>query len=411
MKVQVYTYMKKNLAKVSLASLVGFTCLLVAGCGSEDASYVAPNSTVLREYAIIPNTNAGIGNGSITVKNVNLQNGTSSVVNQNFTEGVENDPLIVRTHPNINVVYVLNNNPLTPNGTVSQYTIDANGGLAYKGSVTTPPNPTILAVHPSGGYVYVVGQPAAPIIGFPEGPLADLSILPGTIRRFKVNNDGLLSDGVDKSTTNNYNPTAPTFIKDGDFSFGGGTFHVPCLGAIESYPVNNDGTLGNAVLATVPNTDNITDIDVRPGQASLVAVVRSSVGNGYLRSYSVNNGVLSTPLTTLPGEQTLGFGDMATNGQYYVGSVSNPRMFGYNVDNTTGALTPLSTNPMQVANGNSVYSALDPSNNFILSVSNSAGTNLLVARFRGQNGEFVGSTSDSQGLVTPGAFDFFVSNF
>ena len=58
----------------------------------------------------------------------------------------------------------------------------------------------------------------------------------------------------------------------------------------------------------------------------------------------------------------------------------------------------------------SLFVMLDPSNNFMVSTGGT-GDNVLVARFRGQNGEFVGSTADSQSLNSPQGFDFFTFNF
>lgn len=382
--------MKKNLSTLCFAGLVVLTGLVATGCGSDDTTGFAPApSTSVREYGIFANG----GNNSFTVKTLNLVNGTSSVLNSQFNTGVGTNPTVVKTHPNINVFYVLN----TGSATISQYTLDSNGGAAFLGTVSTPANPTMMSIHPSGGFVYVAGAAATDAAG--------------TIRRFTVANNGTLSNGVDRATVANYTRSFAR-IKDGDFSFGGGTFHVPSVGAIESYPVANDGTLGAPVATATNNTlDEVHDLDVRPGQAALVASIRTNAGTDRLRAYAVANGVLSGMTETDPGESLLGQGDFSTNGQYYVGSESNPRMFGFNVDNATGVLTALATNPMAVTTGTrSSFVALDPSNNFILSTSGTA-DNVLVARFRGQNGEFVGSTADSQSLSNPNGFDFFTYNF
>jgi 6-phosphogluconolactonase (cycloisomerase 2 family) len=390
--------MKKNLSALCFAGLVALTGLVATGCGSSDASFVNTGTgSNIREYAVIANS-AG---PSLSVKGVSLVDGTSSLLNNQFTTGVGINPLIVKTHPNINVVYVLNNG----SNTISQYTMDGNGGLSFQGTVATPATPTLLVIHPSGGFVYVVGGAAN---------------APGTIRRFNVNGNGLLSNGTDvMTTTANYTNDA-TFAKDADFSFGGGTLHVPCLGFIESYPVNADGSLGTVVqsaqtAAPTGNVgDNVRDIDVRPGQASLVASVRTVNGNDKLRSYTVTNGALSNVLQTDPGDLTLGMGDFSSNGQYYVGSTVANRMFGFNVDNSTGTLSALGTNPMAItgtgAASPNLFVNLDPSNLFILSTPGTA-ANLLTARYRSQSGDFVGSTIDGQGLNTPQGFDYFNFNF
>lgn len=388
--------MKKNLSTLCFAGLVALTGLIATGCG-DDTTYTGnygPTSNI-HEYLIVANNNAA---GSFTIKSQNIQDGTSSVLNNNFTTGVGVNPTVVKTHPNINVFYILN----TGSATVSQYTMDANGGANFLGTVSTPANPTLLSIHPSGGFVYVVGANAVDSVG--------------TIRRFTVNADGTLANGFDVATTGQYTRDLSR-VKDADYSFGGGTFHVPQRGGVVSYAVGADGTLGVAGTGvqapTISGDDDVRDVDVRPGQAALVASVRTvAPGNDSLLTWAVNNGVLSGRTNNVSAtESLLGHGDFASNGQYYVGSGSNPRMFGFNVDNSTGVLSALGTNPMAVTTGvRSAFVNLDPSNNFMLSTGGN-GDNVLVARFRGANGEFVGSTADSQSLSNPNMFDYFTFNF
>lgn len=395
--------MKKNLSTLCFAGLVALTGLVATGCGSDDTVNIAPvNTRSLREYAIIANN---VTPGTFTIKNVNLQNGTSSVLNNQFSSQ-GNNPTLVRTHPNINVFYVLN----SASNNVAQFTMDTNGGAQFLGTVAVPVNSSMLAIHPSGGFVYVVGA-------------AGGVNTPGTIRRFTVNSNGTLANPLDRLTTgaNGYTSNL-NLVKEGDFSFGGGTFHIGERGGVVSYPVAADGQLGAGVsfnIATGLATDDYRDIDVRPGQASLVTSIRTAAGNDLTRGFAVNNGVVSGGNQVDPGETRLGLGDMATNGQYYVGSESNPRLFGFNVDNATGTLTALASNAAQAAVTGSARSSfvnLDPSNAFVLSTGGQtfggpAADNVLVARFRGQDGNITGSTVDAQALNQAAGFDFFTLNF
>ena len=385
--------MKKKLYILGLAGLTAVAALSSSGCGSDDTvNVVQSNSTVLREYAIIANNQAA---GSFTVKGLNLQNGTSSVINNQFTTGVGANPILVKTHPNINVFYVLNRT----SGTISQYTLDRNGGAAFLGTVNTPANPMFIVIHPSGGLVYVGAAPNGPGVA-------------GSIRRYTVASSGVLTAaGADVLTTNSLTNNV-ALIKDTDFSFGGGALHVPEVNKVETFSVATDGTLTATAQANTLGNANFEalDVDVRPGQASLVAVVRTNEANDRLFSFPVNNGVLGASTNIAPAT-VLNMGDFASNGQYYAGHATLPQMFGYNVDNATGALTALATNPMAVSTGvSSRFVALDPSNNFMLSTGG-VGDNVLVARFRGQNGEFIGSTADSQSLFNASGFDFFTFNF
>lgn len=380
--------MRKSLL---LASLVGTG--LISGCGSSDTVNVTQGSTAsIHEYAVIANNNVP---GSFTIKGVNLQNGTSTVLNNQFTGGVGNNPAIVKTHPNINVFYVLN----TGSATISQYTMDNNGGAAFLGTVATPANPRLLVIHPAGGLVYVGAAPGGVNTA-------------GAIRRYSVASNGTLTAvGADVATANNFTTNLALF-KDADFSFGGGALHIPEVNRVETFNVAADGALtasgqasalGNAAFEAL-------DVDVRPGQASLVAVVRTNEVNDRLFSFPVNNGVLGASSNIAPAT-VLNMGDFSSNGQYYAGHATLPQMFGFNVDNATGALTALGTNPMAVTTGvGSRFVGLDPSNGYILSTGG-VGDNILVARYRSQSGEFVGSTADSQSLFNASGFDFFNFNF
>lgn len=392
--------MKKNLSTLCFAGLVALTGLVATGCGSDETVNVAPaNTAILREYAIIANN---VTPGTFTIKNLNLQNGTSNVLNNQFSSQ-GNQSLLVRTHPNINVFYVLNQ----ASSTVAQFTMDTNGGAQFLGTVAIPANSSMLAIHPSGGFVYVVGAAATNTAG--------------TIRRFTVNSNGTLANPLDRATTGAGGYTSNlNLVKEGDFSFGGGTFHVGERGGVVSYPVAADGQLGAGVnfnIATGLATDDYRDVDVRPGQASLVASIRTAAGNDFVRGFAVNNGVVSGGNQIDTGEVRLGLGDMATNGQYYLGSESNPRLFGFNVDNATGTLTALASNPAAVTAGaRSSFVNLDPSNAFVLSTGGQtfagpSADNVIVARFRGQDGNITGSTADAQALNQAAGFDFFTLNF
>lgn len=384
--------MQKHLCTLGLAG-VALIALLSSGCGSDDTvNFVPSNTAVLREYAIIANQQPA---GSFTVKGLNLQNGTSSVINNQFTTGVGSNPTVVKTHPNINVFYVLNRS----SAAISQYTMDRNGGTTFLGTVATPANPLFLVIHPAGGLVYV-------------GAAFNGAGTAGSIRRYSVDGAGALTAvGADVMTTNSLTNNL-ALVKDADFSFGGGALHVPEVNKVETFTVNPDGALTATAQANTLGDANFEalDVDVRPGQASLVAVVRTNQANDRLFSFPVNNGVLGASTNISPAA-LLNMGDFASNGQYYTGHTSLPQMFGYNVDNSTGALTALSTNPMAVGTGvGARFVALDPSNNFMLSTGG-VGDNVLVARFRGQNGEFTGSTADSQSLFNASGFDFFTFNF
>lgn len=396
--------MKKNLSALCFAGLVALTGLVATGCGSDDATVVNSGSTTsVREFAVIPN----FGNNSITVKGVNLVDGTSSLLNNSFNQNVGNQPFQIKCHPNVNVFYVLHKGTANTASTIGQFTMDNNGGVAFLGNVATPANPMWLAIHPAGGLVYV-------------GAANNGNGNAGSIRRYTVNANGtLVAQAGDVATTNAVTNNFAR-VQDADFSFGGGALHVPEVNKIETFTIAADGTLTATAQANgLTNAAfEAADIDVRPGQNSLVAVVRTNEATDRVMSFPLNNGVLGAVATNLSTTETrLNQGDFSVSGQYYLGSSTNPRMFGFTLDPNTSALVALSTNPMAVTTGaRSQFVALDPSNNFIVStgggIADGLGAdNVLVARYRGQGGEFVGSTADASGLNIPGAFDFFNFNF
>lgn len=117
----------------SLRRNAGLLTLLGVLCGNSTSSSSSTDSTSsssqsLHIYAMIPNNTAP---GSFTIKDFNPNNGTSSVLNGQFATGVGDNPVLLRTHPNINVFYVLNNG----SASLSQYTMDKNGGASFLGAV------------------------------------------------------------------------------------------------------------------------------------------------------------------------------------------------------------------------------------------------------------------------------------
>lgn len=396
--------MKKNLSTLCFAGLVALTGLVATGCGSDTTTggNIAP-STNIREYVVIANNVAA---GGFTIKNLNLQNGTSSILTtQTANVGADtNNSIMVKTHPNVNVFYVLNKGTAA-RGTISTYTVDANGAATALGApVPAPVNPQFLSIHPAGGLVYVGGAPAG------NNALGD-------IQRYTVANNGALTlTGLPVKTAFNMTIDFANRVKDVDYSFGGGALHVGTVNHVETFNIAADGTLtpSGQVSLLGGAAFEALDVDVRPGQASLEAVVRTNNAVDNITSFPVANGVLGAGTNTVTAEAFLWMGDFASNGQYYVGAGSQAGgpndMLGFNVVNDTGALSPLGTNPMNVALGtSSSFVNLDPSNNFILSTG--ANNSVLVARFRGADGNFIGSTVDSQGLTNASGFDYFNFNF
>lgn len=378
--------MKKNLSNLCLAGLVALAAVVATGCGSDDTVFAPgapPNN--LTEYAIIPNAGvAGGAAGSLVVKGINTFNGTSNVVNNSFASPNSVLPVAVRSHPRLNVFYVLS---AGGGGQLTAYSILPNGGIAELNTVACPTTAfpasnaaadgAYLIVHPAGGAVYA-------------GTLGA-----NGLRQFNVGTDGRLTVSA--------NPGVAVGAGwDGDFSFGGGKLHVPNGSNIRSYDVSTTYQLTNPIDTAVEAGATVTDVDVRVGQASLTAAGFNGA-NGKLFSVPVNNGVLGTVATTTITGSPLGTGDITAEGRYFVGAQNSDSVFGFNVDNATGALTAIGTSVTTGANA--LFTVVDPLNAFVVSTQG-AGSNNIDARSRDQNGVITAVTSDSQGLSNPRSFDF-----
>ncbi|MBS2035954.1 beta-propeller fold lactonase family protein [bacterium] len=335
-------------------------------------------TTTLREFIVIPN---GADN-TITVKQVNLADGTSTP-RATLNSGAQ-QPFVVKCNPVINSFYVLH----AKTDLLTEFRLDANGNVTAIGNIATPAGAALMSIHPSGRLVFVAGSTARQIFTYSVASDGTLTKLTQTSANFLSGNPGL----------------------DGDFSGNGAFFHVPVMGGVQTLAVQNDGSLISASLnnfgAAISNADQVWDVDVHPGQASLQAAVQRA-GNDAIASYGLNNGTLiNTSLNTVNYE--VGTGDFSALGGYYLGEATQPIVHGFAATASTGALTELSSSPFTAAGVNALLTQVDYTSSFVFSTQSTA-SNLLVTRsLNSNNGQFVGSSFDSQNLAGPNLFDFFL---
>ena len=317
---------------------------------------------------MIPN----FAGNSVTIKEIDLKDGTSKVLDPALPSNGTH-PVIVRSHPNLKVFYVVNRD----SNVISQFSLEASGTARLASTISCPANTQLLVIHPSGGWAYAAGGT--------------------TLRSYTIASTGELS--VLRADVALSGPPG----WDGDFAHNGDVLHLPVAGQIQSFPVNL-GILGTPVNTALASTGDLAlDIDVRPEGSALEVCVQ---GHDSIRGYSLNGSgfLAAVNVQNLPFRPTTG--DFASNGQYYVGEEGAPSVHAYNSKSSNGSLTELSDSPLALPGvGGAFFTALDLSERFVFSTDGNS-NNRLDARLRQQDGSLQGSVSDNQALDTPGLFDF-----
>lgn len=364
--------MNKQLRTLGIAGLIGLAGFLASGRGSDDDVVVNQGTTTqVNELIIIPQNTTP---GTLTLKFINLINGTSVFGQQGVNSG-GNGPEVVKVHPTRPQFFVGN----TLSNNVASFAVNGNAGVGNLGApVAAPAGVRLLAVHPNGAFLYAAGG--------------------NSIQTYAIQPDGtLVASGAAVAL-------AGTVGDDAAFSNGGNTLHIPEQGFIQSFTVNgNTGALTAPVnTALAAGGDQCLDVNVHPNGTCLLADVDQGA-NDSVRSYVLTGGTLGA-VTVQNFAFGIGSGEMARNGQFFLGQTGAPaNIRGYNVNAATGAITEFANSPQ--ANPNSSFlMGLDPSQQFIFSV----GGGTLDVRGRVADGTMSGVTSDSAGVSgNSRRFDFF----
>ncbi|MBT9582797.1 hypothetical protein IV102_05580 [bacterium] len=365
--------MNKQLRTLGIAGLVSLAGFLASGCGTTDDVIIQGTTQQVNEVIIIPQNTTP---GTLTLKFINLLNGTSVFGQQGVNSG-GNGPEVVKVHPTRPQFFVGN----TLSNNVASFAINGNAGVGNLGApVAAPAGVRLLAVHPNGAFLYAAGG--------------------ANIQTYAIQPDGsLVASGAAVAL-------AGTVGDDAAFSNGGNTLHIPVQGFIQSFAVNgNTGALTAPVnTALAAAGDQCTDVNVHPNGTCLIADVAIGGGlNDSVRSYALTGGTLGA-VTVQNFTFDIGSGEMARNGQFFLGQTGAPaNLRGYNVNAATGAITEFANSPQ--ANPNSSFlMGLDPSQQFIFSV----GGGTLDVRGRVADGTMSGVTSDNAGVnANSRRFDFF----
>jgi hypothetical protein len=353
----------------------------LTGCGSLTDS--TPKDLPPRQSGKVPTGYIAIPNrttpGRVVLKSLDLTNGTGRILNSASTGG--DRPVLIKSLPILQRFYVLN----ADSSSISTFSLGSEGIADFVSTIDTPPRPKLLVIHPSGGFAYCAGD--------------------STVRTYSIDNNGNLTSLGDTSLTHPILSDSDEPVADADFTSYGGFLHLPEEGAIESFTVRPNGRLGSSTLISLPNPlDHARAVNVNPVQDGAEVIVRSATGNDRILSYEVNQAQLGQISgTTGPAEARLGVGSFAYTGQYYVGSRSSGRIYGFAVASPGGALTPLAGSPYQIPGSTSdPFVVVDQLAGLVVSTGGSTNLNRLDSLVRGPSGALSSPTSDDQGLTDPG---------
>jgi 6-phosphogluconolactonase (cycloisomerase 2 family) len=223
--------------------------------------------------------NNGGGNQGFVTQYTIAANGTLAPMTiPSVDAGISSTALVV--HPNGKYVYVANqgNSVSKYAGTVSQYTVTADGSLSPMSTPTVAAgkNSLWIAIHPGGSFVYVVNSSS------------------GNISQYDVAADGTLIPMANPTVPTASLPTAIAVHPSGLYayvtSYGGGN---GLTGAVLQYSVGTDGNLTPMLNPSIGAGVQPVALAVTPnGQYVYVA----NFGNATISQYSVNAAGSLSPL-------------------------------------------------------------------------------------------------------------------
>jgi 6-phosphogluconolactonase (cycloisomerase 2 family) len=317
--------------------------------------------TVMTEFAYVPNFNDGtvsayaIGsNGALTA------NGTPNTV----TSGAQ--PYTSAADPKGRYVYVADESA----GTLSQYTINADGTLAAMNpaSIAAGTFPRFVVVDPTGTYVYVANSGDNTVAQYAIGTDGTLTAVPaGTVvaagdpvaiaidpsdqyayvvgqncncvSQYTIGAGGVLSPMNPSNVGSGNTPTAISIAPNGQFAYvvnsADDTVSTFAIGA------------GGALQATGATGTQTTPESMAISPNGLYAYV-ANYGNNDVELYSVNSDGSLTPLSTpvvAAGSEPSAIGFDPSGSFLYVVNSGDDDVLGYAV-NADGSLTALPLGPV-----------------------------------------------------------------
>jgi 6-phosphogluconolactonase len=249
-----------------------------------------------------------------------------------------------------NYAYVVN-----AGGTVSQYTIGANGTLTVLASpVAAGTTPYSITVVPSGLYAYVANSG-------------------GTVSEYTISSGVLTPNIIAATVTAGSNPVSVTVDSTGQYVYVVNSVS----NNVSEYTIGNDGTLAAMTPAKVTAGLSPYSIAVDPlGPYAYVA----NYGDGTVSEYTIGTGGVLTQLATISAGSNPYSVTVDPLGRYaYVANYGSNNVSQYSIG-ASGVLTAMTAGPV-AAGSNPISVTVDPS-----------GTHVYVANY--SSGASAGTVSE-----------------
>lgn len=289
-------------------------------------------------------------------------------------------------------------------GTLSQYSVGANGALTPLGTptVTLSFQPFAITVEPTGQYAYVADYGSDLVSELTIGSNGELTVIGtvstgdnskpngitidhsdrfaytanlgnGTISQYTISTAGALTPMATPTVPSGSNPSVITIDPSNRYAyvanFGTADTNMPPAGpsTIYQYAVGADGSLTALSTPTVPSGSGPNSIVVTPNAQYVYAV---NVGDGTVSQYSIGSGGALSPLSpatvaTGASASSRPFGmTLDPKGLYaYVANSTDGTISQYTIG-TGGVLVPMT--PATVPAGNGVSSvSVDPTGSYL----------------------------------------------
>ena len=294
--------------------------------------------------------------------------------------------------------YVANNG----SSTLSMYTVSSTGKWTptSPATVVTDNNPSVIVADPQGKFVYVANTyNSSFIVGNPGKATVDMYAIDQST--------GILTPLSPASIQCGADPQDLTLSPSGKFAYTANTSDA----TISVFSVNQTTgqlTAAATVTALPPSSSTISlpvAVTVHPSGKFLYLT-----NIGYVQTYAID--ASTGGLTLLPGEAGVGSRPFKVAfdpaGQFaYVPDNDTSNIWAFSVDITTGALTPLSFDPI-TAGKEPAWVAIDPASKFAYA-SNRFSDTISAFSFSATTGAFTplpsSSPSDTGGAPWPILFD------
>jgi 6-phosphogluconolactonase (cycloisomerase 2 family) len=351
------------------------TTVITAALGTINSN-ANPATLTVAAFAYAVNINKNSAAASNLSQYIIGTNGTLSPLNPP-TVATGTNPYSLTTDRSHQFVYVANFDHSSATGSVSQFSIGADGSL-------TPLNPA--TINAGNGPNGIAANPAAPFVYVVNYYSFD-------VYEYSIGVGGLLTALGIVPAAPNGNAASIALNPAGTYAYVANYTQAGSVGSVSQYSVGAvaPGALLPLSPATVPTGSQPNDIVVDPS-GRFVYVANSDINASSISQYTIGaNGLLTpmSPATVPTGTEPWSITIDAKGQNAYVPNRNNKLPPGtvshYTIDQTTGALTlavPVApaTNPTTAGTG-ATSLAIDPSGGFAYVTNRDSGLPSTVSQF------------------------------